>query len=315
MKPASDIEHTAALWLSRREDDGWEERNAAELEAWLDADSRHRLAFWRMEYGWSKARRIAALKRDPGRRRPRRWFPSIRGRRVAPMAAAVAAAAVLALMVQGPSAGDHAYSTPIGGLQSVALADGSRVELNTATKLRTRIEKDVREAWLDRGEAYFDIAHDPARPFVVHAGAREVTVLGTRFSVRRDGDRVIVAVAEGRVRISDPKIDRPHVVKRGDIVLAEPAATLVTEHEPIKVETALSWREGRLEFRQTTLASAAAEFNRYNRRRIVIADEETASIRIGGSFEVTNIDAFTRLLERGFELKVRKEGDSIIISS
>ena len=183
--------------------------------------------------------------------------------------------------------------------------------------MRAAIDEDRRAVWLDRGEAYFEVAHDPSRPFVVYAGQRRVTVLGTKFSVRRVGDGIEVAVVEGRVRL-DPLRDqakaKPAVVTRGDLVIAKGEATLVTARSVEKVESELSWRQGMLVFDRSTLAEAVAEFNRYNQRKLVVDDPDIAALRIGGSFEAENIDAFARLLQDAFGLDVEDQGGEIVIS-
>src|SRR5690606_8994575 len=201
------IEQRAAEWLSRREQPGWTSADQAALEAWLDADTAHKLAFWRLEHGWAKADRLAALRGGmplqdaPARPRARRarhaWLP-------AAATAALALAAVFSLGRFGgwPPPAQARYETPVGGHQSLPLRDGSRMELNTDTRVRAAVTASAREVWLDRGEAYFEVRHDAQRPFVVWAGERKITVLGTRFSVRRDGDKIRVAVAEGRVEIA-----------------------------------------------------------------------------------------------------------------
>jgi transmembrane sensor len=198
----------------------------------------------------------------------------------------------------------------------VPLADGSRVELNTSTRLRAKVSHDRRIVWLDRGEAYFEVAHDASRPFVVYAGARRITVLGTKFLVRREGEGVEVAVVEGRVRV-DPirqQRARPAVLTRGDLALAKGEATLLAPPSIQKVETELSWREGMLVFDRSTLADAVTEFNRYNRRKLVVEGDAAANVRIGGSFEAQNIDAFARLLQQAFGLSVKDDGEEIVIS-
>jgi len=153
---------------------------------------------------------------------------------------------------------------------------------------------------------------------VVYAGSRRVTVLGTRFSVRRDGDQVQEVVAEGRVRV-DPihatAAARPAVVTRGEVVMAAPASTLVARRTAQDVANVLSWRQGAIVFDQTTLADAAGEFNRYNSTKLVIADPAAGAKRIGGSFEAGNVSGFARVLQRVFGLKVEQKGDQIVVSS
>lgn len=316
MSAAARIEERAAHWLVKRETEGWSVEDAAALEAWLEEATAHRVAYLRLEQGWRKVRRLAALKAPtpPRRRTP----PLLSLWRPATAAAGIAAVLITgSLMLQGGHLGAKAYVTEIGGHQTVPLADGSKVELNTATRLRTEVDADRRVVWLDRGEAYFEVAHDPSRPFTVVAGDRKVTVLGTKFSVRRSGDQVQVAVMEGKVRV-DPvkpaKAEKTTVITRGDLAIAKGPSILVVAKSVEKVGEGLSWRRGMLTFDQSTLGNAAVEFNRYNRKKLVIADADAAAVRIGGSFEATNVEAFARLLEQGFGLAVVQDGDVIKIS-
>jgi len=309
------IEERAALWRHRQEQPGWSADDQALLDAWLEESTAHRVAWLRIEYGWQKVGRLASL-RSPAapattarRRLSRFWRPTA-------MAAGLALAIGLGSLVATDSFTRHAYVTEVGGHATVPLADGTKIELNTNTKLRASLAEKQRTVWLDRGEAYFEVAHDASRPFVVYAGARKVTVLGTKFSVRRDGDRVVVAVVDGRVRVDEVKEKKPPaIVTRGDTVIAEPAATLVTPKSIDRVESELAWRRGLLEFDKSTLGDAAQEINRYNRKQLVVEDPQAGAIRITGSFEAENVDAFARLLRQAFGLNVQENGDEIRISS
>ncbi len=327
MSVARDIEARAALWVVRREEPGWTPADEAALAAWLDESMTHKAAYWRLEHGWREADRIAALgdltalPADQGRFGWHAWWRPV----------AIAASLLLAvglgtlfLMPGAPGGGSEAaaqlrYATAVGARQSLALPDGSRVELNTDTIVRSGVTPERREIWLDRGEAYFEVAHAAEHPFVVHAGPRTITVLGTKFLVRRDGDRVSVSVVEGRVRVDQVGTPRDGgrastTITGGDVALAEGASTLVTTNAAERVEHALSWRQGMLSFDRATLAEAAAEFNRYNVRKLVVDDPETAAIRIGGTFQSNNIDAFVRLLHGAYGLRIEVRGDQTRIS-
>lgn len=308
-----DTEEMAARWLLRREEADWSPGDQAQLDAWLDEAPEHKVAFWRLEYGWAQADRIGALGRTPPRHatpRPKVW--------VMAAAASIAVMVVVGGALWGGSEWlrQKTYATSLGEERTIALVDGSKIELNTQTHLRTEVDHKTRSVWLDSGEAYFEVAHDPKHPFVVRAGAQTVTVLGTKFSVRRDGDHVQVAVVEGRVRVAGPAAGATHppVITRGDIAIADPASTLLVQNSVDRVTDNLSWRDGRLTFDQVTLADAASEFNRYNRKKLVINDPQAAAIRIGGSFQATNVDAFARLLKEGFGLRVVDNGENVTVS-
>lgn len=320
MSARNEIEETAAYWLIRQTD-GLSSDEQAQLDAWLNLAVEHRTAFWRLEYSWEKAGRLGALRspdtlaetiaeaapRPPSRRPLPRW--------------AVGLAATLALAVLASTAllwpRPAHYATDTGERRFVALADGSRVELNTETRLRASMSPDRREAWLDKGEAYFEVAHDASRPFTVHMGDRTVRVLGTRFSVRRDGENVRVLVAEGRVSLNGPTTapaSKPVVLVRGDIATGMGASVLQSRTSGQGVDDQLAWRRGLLVFDQITLSDAAAEFNRYNETQLEVANPQVASIRIGGSFEATNVEAFVRLLQSAYGLDIGRQGETVKIS-
>ena len=206
---------------------------------------------------------------------------------------------------------DRTVFYPTGGGQPgdvgrLRLADGSSIELNTATLIRAAVSEEKREVWLERGEAFFDVRHSDKLPFVVHAGPKTVTVMGTKFSVRIDGNKVTVAVLDGRVKVAEAgeaEQSAATLVPAGAIVVTEPDATLLSEQAPTTVQAELAWREGQLIFRNDTLAEAAAEFNRYNERKLVVTGK-AAELKIGGSFKASNVDGFARLLRDAYGLNV-----------
>lgn len=310
MSPHKDIQQVAAQWINRAESPQWTAQDQIQLQAWLEQDTAHRVAWLRLKSVWTRADRLAAVRAvQPPRihrwRAPMRWA----------IAASVAMLAVLfTLTGWGPGT---RYSTEVGGREVIALSDGSRLELNTHTQLRAQVDPSLRHVWLDKGEAFFDVKPDPAHPFVIHAGEHRVVVLGTKFSVRQEREHLEVAVLEGKVRV-EPLVAKPGrppvIVQGGGLLYSKPAGTLVAVNAQDKVRRSLSWRHGTLEFDQTTLADVAAQFNRYNDKQLVLMDPETAHMRVGGSFDATGVDAFARLLATGFNLRVETQGDQIRVS-
>ncbi|TSB01580.1 FecR family protein [Sphingorhabdus contaminans] len=210
----------------------------------------------------------------------------------------------------------EALTTPIGGRKMVRLTDGSRIELNTQTLVRADITNQRREVWLEKGEAYFEVKRADKLPFIVHAGNRTVTVLGTKFSVRRNGDQVYIAVVEGRVRVDESQsgeAPRTTIITGGEMVVAQGLSTLVTAKQAARVESNLAWRDGMLSFDRMSLGEAAAEFNRYNDQKIIV-EPSAAAIRIGGTFRASNVDAFVRLLDNAYGLHVEEHDGQIVIS-
>jgi transmembrane sensor len=221
------------------------------------------------------------------------------------------------------------YTTAIGGYQRIVLDDGSVLQLNTNTKLRVALTEVERRVQLDHGEAYFEVTHDVARPFIVRAGRRRIVAVGTQFSVRLESGDVRVSVTEGTVRLAGdelvgeegragpeaPETSRtpdagadPRRMHAGEAVLL-PAGTIVriasagtarVEHHPLpEVESQLTWRTGILVFHNQPLGEVVTEINRYNRRHFVIADPALATLSFGGNLKPTDpqslIDALRTL--------------------
>jgi transmembrane sensor len=321
MRRQEAIEDQALDWLMRRSAPDWSEEEQAGLEEWLEESMAHKAAFWRADHGWQQADRIRSLgngDRDDDTPRRSWWSP-------AAIAASLAALVVIGGMAIVPQFGSepsgqvqHArFDTPTGGRKVVPLEDGSKVELNTQTVVRTAVSKSRREVWLDAGEAFFEVARRDGDPFVVHAGRKTITVLGTKFSVRRDGDRVSVNVLEGRVQVQDDVVEeaRAEIIAAGDTAISRGTSTLITRSSERRVENALAWRDGMLSFDQAPLAEVASEFNRYNSTRLIVTDAAAAQIPIGGSFQASSVDSFVRLLRDAYGLRIQRDDNSVKISS
>ncbi|WP_431263182.1 FecR family protein [Roseateles chitinivorans] len=324
------VDAMAADWLAARDGEGWNPDRQRALDDWLAQSTTHLVAFLRLESAWTRADRLQALQGSQGSQGveyesdvpvPSRTFarPAFWTRRVTRWGAGATAALGLALSIGlsepggvWPWRAGESHVTAVGERAVVALTDGSSLTLNTDTRLRTEVDARERRVWLDSGEAYFDIAHDARRPFVIHAGAQRVTVIGTRFSLRRDGDRLRVRVVEGRVQV-DGQSGASAVLAAADVGEATRASLKLAHETPQAVAGGLAWMQGQLQLDGMTLAQAAAEFNRYNRRTLRIENERAAQTRIDGTFDVNNVDGFARLLRAGFGLKVEERGDEIVI--
>lgn len=324
MRRQEAIENVALDWLIRRDGQEWTDEEQAELEAWLEDSMAHKAAFWRADHGWKQADRVRSLGLDSDDHtdvpRPQRRF--------LPVAIAASLIAVVGIGTFGlapqftdqpvPVVQQATFDTPVGGQRTIPLEDGSKIELNTQTVIRTAVDETRREIWLDAGEAFFEVAHRDEESFVVHAGRKTITVLGTKFSVRRHEDgRITVNVLEGQVRVDDYEAiqDRAAIITAGDIAMSRGTSTLITRQAEKKVDAALAWREGLLSFDQEPLAQVVAEFNRYNRPRLVVTDAEAARILIGGSFEVSSAESFVRLLHDAYGLRIERDDNMVKISS
>ena len=328
-------EEACALdWCLRSQQPGWSADDAAALQAWLDASPLHAVAFLRIEQGWARVeqsldavgmqaaqqparppqRANIAAPRPAAPRARRRWT---RYAWVASLAVLLGGGALITMQQDWEPPGQ--YTTAVGNHRTVVLADGSRVELNTDTRIRAFFEEGTRQVQLVRGEAYFDVRPDAQRPFIVDVDGQRIVVLGTRFAVRRDPHSMRVVVTHGKVRIdplsaqTDGKPTPPVIATRGDAVIVAQRSALVTSLPDARLDSELAWRSGFVMFDDVPLSQVAAEFNRYNHRKLVIDDNATA-IRISGSFESSNLDAFIRLLQQVHDLKIDENRGAVRVS-
>lgn len=335
------IEEAAGDWLARRDSGNWSQKDQANFEAWLNESTRHRVAWLRLENAWESALRLKALgagirsDRTPA---PGQWNLSpfftqsaeaiIRDERKARFRIRALAASLVLAVAAGtawylwPAA--NTYETPVGGVASLPMADGSKVTLNTNSEIEVAMTGKERRIDLKHGEAFFEVAKDPSRPFVVSVGDKRVVAVGTKFSVRRDIDKntddIQVIVTEGVVRIESASSKGVENVAAqrltaGNVARANRDGLLVQRKQLPDAEEQLSWRSGVLVFRDVTLEEAAAEFNRYNERKIVIENPAVAALGIAGNFRATNVDAFVRLLEQGYPVRIRPQDKEIILTA
>lgn len=231
---AEAVRAQAASWLLRRRDyDVWTAEDQRAFDIWLEASLAHRIAYLRLEAVWQDADRLTVL-----RRRSEGWGgPVVRGfgsvlARIMALLVITAAIGAGVYFYFAPTA-ERTYATAIGERKIVTLADGSRIELNTDTSLRLSKDAKGRHVSLVKGEAFFEIAHDTAVPFVVEAGSYRVVDLGTQFSVRRDGGKLNVDLFEGSARFETSGKDhfkqRSIVLVPGDAVVATADSLSVSE--------------------------------------------------------------------------------------
>lgn len=313
---AKEIDLAAAEWLERRHREDWKEADQITLDAWCAEASAHRIAYIRVEAAWTRAHRLSSLRRPQSRggvlgaagRLP--LFAKI----AAAVAVLSAAGAGSAVYFKAPP--QKVYATAIGERKTLALGDGSKVEMNTDTVLRVVADGSGRTVWLEKGEAYFQVRHDSAHPFTVMAGGHRVTDLGTKFLVRTDAQKLQVSLVEGSIRFDAPdgRMREPLLLSPGDSVTAKENTIVVTRNSERELAKDLGWRRGVLVFDNTTLAAAAAEFNRYNREKIVIADPSVAQLRIDGTFPNENLAVFARAAQQLFELHIVERNGKTVIS-
>lgn len=276
-------------------------------------------AFQKIEAMWDAAGalagnpQLAALtaeaRRGPEAREKRR--PS--GRLVSLGVAGAAAVAVCAFSLAWLQQRPVTYATSIGEQRTVQLEDGSRITLDTNTRVAVRYTRDRRAVTLTSGQAMFDVEGDAARPFVVAAGDTRVTALGTRFDVRRSGVGARVILVDGRVAVRHD-MDRPAQwsLTPGQQVVTSARRPQVMAAD---VAAATSWTVGRLTFENTPVSVAVAEVNRYSREPIELQDARVSEIRVSGVFNAGDIDGFVAALTDLYPLQAARMEDGRIVLS
>ena len=302
--PRRDVDAEAAAWLARLHGPERDASTEAAFKAWAHADPSHEEAFERATEIWAMIPG-AMLCADAPVSAP------IPIRRASLRVTAFAIAASL-LLVIGAGAGWWLLSSPFDyamrvGEQKVAtLEDGSRIALNTDTEVDVSYEKDIRRVTLERGEAMFEVAPNPDRPFVVRAGDKLVRAVGTSFIVRRDAGGVVVTLIQGKVSVSDVSqaAARPTMLAAGERLTVTGNAPSLIDQPPIDAATA--WRRGQAVFSDAPLAAAVAELNRYGGPHITIDDPHLASLRVSGVSATNDTAEFAQAVAALHGLRIQR---------
>ena len=365
----------AATWAVRRRR-GLDDADAAALEAWLAADPRHREALEDMEGTLGELQHlsndaVASLRTaragpepltqpgnslqtpigSPDRPGRRRWLASL-----GPLLPRVGAMALVLTAVAGGWIGwdywrqrpvfEQSYATVRGKQQTVELPDGpagsgatgtgSRLQLDTATRIDVSLYRDRREVRLLEGQAMFSVRAAPGQPFHVWAGPVQITVVGTRFSVRhtasgQQAGQTVISVEEGKVRVARSgsasgkagagnaggvTATRPANDAAGEVVVLLVAGQRVTADqtgqlslvEAVPPAAVAPWRDGRVNFDQTPLAQAIAEFERYGRVGLAVPDPAVAAMLVGGSYSLTQWQRFAETLPQMLPVQLVRRG-------
>lgn len=331
-----DLQAEAAEWICRH-DDGLTTAEQAQFVRWRQ-DPARAAAYARLQATWGALDRVGELwpasriAEDPDFALPRRrsgffWL--------APALLATAAVVAVVLVLRHPAANVlpdefRRGQTAVGEQQKLELSDGSVVQLNTDTAVSINYSAAERRVNLSRGEAHFAVAKNPDRPFIVAVGGVAVRAVGTAFDVRLRADSVEVLVTEGKVRVDDAiggttllpatvGTDTPLLLAGQRVLIprnATPTAAPAGVSSPPEAEIAreLAWQQGRLQFGPTPLSEVVAEFNRYNRHQLIIADPQIGAFRIGGTFRPGDYENFVRVLEDNYGVQARRGPEATWLS-
>ncbi|AMK18258.1 MULTISPECIES: FecR family protein [Sphingobium] len=301
------IEAEAARLLARLNNDPTPQ-DEAELCAWVEADPRHAVAFARAEAAWEAAERLksaaAAVNLPPmaeivSEEQQRRLSRNIM------IAAGVAVLLfILAAIVTVQTFNDvDRYETRIGEIRTIALSDGSRLHLNSDSAAEVRFTDNGRKVRLLKGEAAFDVAHDPERAFEVEARSAVVRTVGTSFNLRLRPALTELTVTQGAVtvRCGDRQ---PQPVAAGEGAVLQPRSLVLTHLDPKVIRQRTAWRQKLVQLEGETIEQATGEFNRYRVAPILIGDTRVSSLRIGGEFHITDSGKFLSALQSRLPIRV-----------
>jgi transmembrane sensor len=309
----SEIEHQASLWAARLENDALGAAERQQLDLWLRADPEHRhvLSRYRELSAALTAQVPVLMERSEVEAVVARAAKVNRLRRA--LAPALAAAAAVALAGAFWWMQPERVETTSGERRTLALADGSRVELNARTGLEVDFSRGARRVKLLRGEALFQVAHDSARPFLVETGQGVVRVTGTVFNVRETAVSTLeVTLLEGSVQLTAAHLpERPAALTPNDQAVVNPEAIAVQALSAEEARNAIAWRSGQAAFVDAPLREALARFAPYHPGTIAV-DGSAAALRVGGRYSLDDLDGFLAALEQALPVNVlRGEGGAV----
>lgn len=331
LRTRAEIDEEAAAWTWRLDATAGGALDRSEFEAWLRQDPRHRRAMEELSKVWEALNGLAEAKRGDkiatvtaapklaGTHRRHSW-----GFAVAATIAVVVAGA--AWLQKGSEI--QTLATAVGQHRNVTLADGSIVTLNTNTIVETDLTPRVRQIYLRKGEAHFQVAHDRSRPFLVHAGDAVVRAVGTEFEVHLRADQhVDVVVNEGRVEVqaAGPVVPAPpgtraapasimtvRALNAGEQLSTATADYAIVPVSSEQLSSELAWRDGAIVFDEALLSEAVSEIERYTDARIVVSDSRIAALRVGGRFRTDDVQGFLDGLQAALPVTIRRTAGGLV---
>lgn len=339
--PHKNADDQAAYWMTMLGSDRCTPAQRRSFALWLDDHPENRDAFDQLVAVVDGAELVAddpiirAIRREAlGHGLPKPFWVRHRGA-ISAGAMGIAATMVVAFAQWGPApfgatsdavtysaaANDDLntvlLTTNIGEQLTRQLPDGSTIEVNTDSEIRVELSDNQRSIYLLRGQAMFDVAHDESRPFVVFAGDRRVTALGTLFEVRMDSTSTQVTLLEGKVRVEEIALtDVVTAVKPAAIVELNPGERFVSADGAMStvpenvIKSDLSWREGRHIFVDAKLSDIVTELNRYTTRKIELMDPSIGELEASANFKLGSTLSLAATLEANFGLTVKNDPES-----
>jgi transmembrane sensor len=317
----------AADWYVRLRSDSVSEVEEARFRAWLSGDPARRREFDELSELWDK---LSGVARSPevlrelsqANRAPTAITatttvapPRTSRRAVVGWALAAGVAGVAGFMSWQHLFSADTYSTGIGELSKVSLADGSVLTLNTSSRVQVKFSGSERRVDVLQGQANFEVAKDTSRPFIVSAGTGQVRALGTSFDVYQRDDDVVVTLIEGRVAVSPDASTgtRSEVtLGPGDQVMYD-GQDDVLQRTRVDLRRVTAWHARKLDFTDTPLSDAIAEANRYSRQKIELRAPDLAGATLSGVFDAGQNEALADGLRAYFGLHIEHVGEDLIV--
>jgi len=323
----ADIDREASEWLARRRMTRLSSSEEAAFDRW-SADPHNAAVFAEMSRTLDDIASLSSLAEleplEPIRRRRMARLDAPVRRKIAAGGIRIAAAAAVAIaIIPTLDRPDLQASTRVGEVRTLTLPDGSRVTLGARSKIAFKDDHGVRRVRLSDGEAFFDVVHDPARPFEVRTGGTVIRDIGTRFDVKRGASGVEVAVLEGSVEVRERSLTlaAPRTLIAGQRVVATqtrigPLSTPLASVGEVSAAppSAGEWRSGQLAYDDTRLADVVADLNRYYGPGVKL-EGGAGGERLAASFKVGEIDKFLTELPTVAAVQVtRDENGAVTIS-
>lgn len=314
-KSKAAADETAALWAAKLDGGSLTRSERNNLDAWLARDPSHRVLLSRYcQFSTDLEQQLPVLvaagavalpatKSRPPRRRAL-WIAST---------LAAAAALVLCVWTVRPSAQSETVATSFAQRRLLRLADGSRIELNARTSMLVELRNNERHVRMADGQAFFTVAKDPSRPFIVETPAGTVRVTGTVFDVQADAaSDLTVTLVDGTVQVSPGNSLAPVTLKPHEQLTVSGTALQVSTLDDAAIENALAWREGCVVFDGTPLSTVLAKFARHHGRSIT-AKEAAAQLRLTGRYNIDNLESFLSDLEAVLPVRVSHDSSGAIV--
>jgi len=312
----SEIDHEAFAWVVRQRTRGLNDADAARFDAWFDADPRHRGAYARALAIHNAIHLASGRQAVPAGPAEAEHGAAAASRRNLLLGGLVAGMA-LAAGGFGYSAlrGDTVLTTAKGEFRRVPLQDKSIANINSGSQIEVAFTEKQRTINLRKGEAWFEVAKDKSKPFIVEAGDARIRAVGTAFSVRRLANGSEVLVTEGTVEVwsRDGSARRRQVHAGEHAFLAHDARAIPVTRQPEEVSRKLAWREGKLVLTSQTLSEAVADFNRYSPQTIVIVDPALGDKRLVGQYQLDAPELFARDVSMVLDVPVTITTEKILI--